>query len=256
MKHRLIAALAIVAIAAPAASQTMLDKLIQRVTKPKAKVPATRADPTTPVDAGIRATTASALDVAGVRLGMSPDDARAALTRAGYRIGENIEYGPSFASRVRAEAERRRTGSYASASMVDRALTGIEATGTHRESIVVGLAAVAAGSSVVTGVRLVVPSEVMKGSALLQQAVAKYGQPDGARDGRLTLAWCSAPMKPVCGSILPFQAQYGSLPNLEASTIVQNSIRLSEGTERGREREREFAAAVDLAAPKSDRVAF
>lgn len=256
MKHRLIAALVIVATATPAASQTMLDKLIQRITKPKATPPVPRSDPAAPLDATAMASTAFPLDVAGVRLGMSPDDVRAALTKAGYRMAGGVDYGPSFASRVRAEAERRRTGSYVSASTADRVLTGLEATGPNRESMTVGLAAVPAGSSIVTGVRLVVPSEVMNGPALLRQTVAKYGPPDGSRDGRLTLAWCSVPVRSVCGSILPFQVQYGTLPNLTASTIIQNSIQLSEGTDRSRLREREFAAAVDRAAPKTDRVAF
>lgn len=258
MKHRLTVAIAIatVATASPAMSQTLLDKLIQRVTRPKATAPATRPDPTVATVQTAAASTGFSLDVAGVRLGMTPDQARTALTRAGYRIAETIDYGPSFASRVRAEAERRRTGSYGSASMADRVLTALEATGPNRESISVRLTAVPGGSSVVTGVRLIVPAEVMDGAALLRQAVAKYGPPDGSRDGRLTLGWCSVPVKSVCASILPFQIRYGSLPNLIASAIIQNSITLSEGTDRGRDREREFTAAVERAAPKTGRVAF
>lgn len=259
MKHRLTAALAIVALATPATSQTMLDKLIQRITKPKATATATRPDPSAAVEAAATASTAFPLDVAGVRLGMTPDEARAALTRAGYRPTDNdsLRYGPSFASRVRQEAERRRTGRYVAALTTDQVVTRIAMTGPSRESIAVDLDAVTTGSSVVTGVDVNVPADVMTGPALLRQAVAKYGPPDGRGDSGLLLAWCSASVKAVCGSISPFVVQYRSLPNLRAATALSSrSITLSEGTERGGRRDREFAAAVDRVAPKSDRVAF
>lgn len=204
-------------------------------------------------------TSASQLDVAGVRLGMSASEARAALTRAGYAISATagVNYGPSFAARVRAEAARRRSGAGTSPTMTDRVPTQLQAVGPNRETITVGLAAVPAGGSTVTSVYLTMPQEVMKGDAFLRQVVAKYGKPDGSRDQGMTLAWCSAPVKLVCGSITPFQRRPEALPNLKASVVYNdNTIRLQDGTEQDRERERTFAAAVDGAATKTDRAAF
>lgn len=204
-------------------------------------------------------TPAFPLDVAGVRLGMSASEARAALVKAGYAMPatNGVSYGPSFAARVRAEAARRRTGAATSPAMSDRVMTQLQGVGPNRETITVGLTAAPAGGSIVTSVYLTMPQEVMKGDAFLRQVVAKYGKPDGSRDQGMTLAWCSAPLKSVCGTITPFQRRPEALPNLTASVVYNdNTIRLQDGTDQGRERERTFAAAVDRAAPKTDRAAF
>ncbi len=238
MKKTLLAA-AIVVVAAhlPAAAQTLPDGPAQQ--------PA--MSPAFP------------LDVAGVRLGMSASEARAALMKAGYAMPatNGVSYGPSFAARVRAEAARRRTGVASSPTMADRVMTQLKAVGPNREAITVGLTAVPSGGSTVTDVYLQIPQDVMKGDAFLRQVTAKYGPPDGRRDQGMTLAWCSAPLKSVCGSITPFQRRPEALPNLKASVVhSDNTIRLADGTEQDREHERAFAAAVDRAAPKTDRAAF
>ena len=213
----------------------------------------------TPQAVSVAETTAFSLDVAGVRLGMSASEARAALVKAGYAMPatNGVSYGPSFAARVRAEAARRRTGGATSPAMTDRVMTQLQGVGPNRETITVGLTAVPTGGSTVTSVYLTMPQEVMKGDVFLRQVIAKYGKPDGSRDQGMTLAWCSAPLKSVCGTITPFQRRPGALPNLTASIVYNdNTIRLQEGTEQDRERERAYAAAVDGAAPKTDRAAF
>ncbi|WP_294339808.1 hypothetical protein [uncultured Sphingomonas sp.] len=204
-------------------------------------------------------TPAFALDVAGARLGMSASEARVALVKAGYAMpaSNGVSYGPSFAARVRAEAARRRTGAATSPTMTDRVMTQLQGVGPNRETITVGLTAAPAGGSTVTSVYLTMPQEVMKGDAFLRQVVAKYGKSDGSRDQGMTLAWCSAPLKSVCGTITPFQRRPEALPNLTASVVYNdNTIRLQDGTDQDRERERVFAEAVDRAAPKTDRAAF
>lgn len=204
-------------------------------------------------------TAAFPLDVAGVRLGMSASEARAGLVKAGYAMPatNGVSYGPSFAARVRAEAARRRTGAATSPTMTDRVMTQLQGVGPNRETITVGLTAAPTGGSTVTSVYLTMPQEVMKGDAFLRQVTAKYGKPDGSRDQGMTLAWCSAPLKSVCGTITPFQRRPEALPNLTASVVYNdNTIRLQDGTEQDRDRERAYAAAVDAAAPKTDRAAF
>jgi hypothetical protein len=207
----------------------------------------------------VTTTPAFPLDVAGVRLGMSAGEARAALVKAGYAMPATnaVSYGPSFAARVRAEAARRRTGAALSPAMADRVMTQLQGVGPNREAITVGLTAAPSGGSSVTSVYLQMPQEVMKGDAFLRQVTAKYGQPDGRRDQGMTLNWCSAPLKSVCGSITPLQRRPEALPNLKASVIYNdNTIRLQDGTDQDRERERAFAAAVERAAPRTDRAAF
>lgn len=203
-------------------------------------------------------TAAFPLDVAGVRLGMSASEARAALIKAGYAMPatNGVSYGPSFAARVRAEAARRRTGAATSPAMSDRVMTQLQGVGPNRETISVGLTAVPAGGSTVTSVYLTMPQDVMKGDAFLRgrrQIRQARWQP---RRG-MTLARCSAPLKSVCGTITPFQRRPGALPDLTVSIVYNyNTIRLQDGTEQDRDRERAFAAAVDNAAPKTDRAVF
>lgn len=218
----------------------------------------TPAAATPPAVNGVE-TPAFPLDVAGVRLGMSASEARAALVKAGYAMPatNGVSYGPSFAARVRAEAAKCRTGAAISPAMTDRVMTQLKGVGPNRETITVGLTAVPAGGSTVTSVHLRVPQDVMKGDTFLRQVVAKYGKPNGSRDQGMTLAWCSAPLKSVCGTITPLQHRPGTLPNLTASVVYNdNTIRLQDGTEQDRDRERAYAAAVDGAAPKTDRAAF
>jgi hypothetical protein len=141
--------------------------------------------------------------------------------------------------------------------MADRVMTQLQGVGPNREAITVGLTAAPSGGSSVTSVYLRMSQEVMKGDAFLRQVTAKYGQPDGRRDQGMTLNWCSAPLKSVCGSITPFQRRPEALPNLKASVIYNdNTIRLADGTAQDRERERAFAAAVERAALRTDRAAF
>lgn len=262
MRKTFVAAAIVLATAsAPGSAQTLLDKVIQRIATRKT-APATVPPAGTTQQAADGAATPSAafpLDVAGVRLGMSAETARAALTKAGYSIPatNGISYGPSFGALVRSEAARRRTGAAQSPAMTDRVVTKLQGYGPNRETITVNLVVTPSGGSSVTDVHLTMPQDVMTGYAFLRQVTAKYGQPDGRRDQGMTLAWCTAPLKPVCGSITPFQRRPEALPNLTASMIYNdNTIRLADGTEQERERERTFAAAVERAAPKTDRAAF
>ncbi len=262
MRKTLAALAVVIAATLPQASaRTLLDEVIKRVTTRRAVPAATTPDAATRRSAGAAVVSGPAfpLDVAGVRLGTSPSEARAALVKAGYATSgtSGVSYGPSFAALVRAEAARRRTGAAASPSMTDRVVTQLQGVGPNRETITVGLIAAPEGGAVVTGVHLTMPQDVMRGEAFLRQVTAKYGRADGSRDQGLTLAWCSAPLKPVCGTITPFQRRPEALPNLTASVVYNdNTLRLQDGTDQERERERTFAAAVDRAAPRTDRAAF
>lgn len=198
------------------------------------------------------------LDVAGVRLNMTSAEAKAALRRAGYSLRpEGVVYGPSFASQVRVEAERRRSGVGSTPGMTDRVITGLEAVGPNREAVTIGLAALPAGGSGVVRVHMVIPAEVMRGDAFLRKATSRYGDADGRRDMGLTLAWCSAPLRSVCASISPFQRRPDALPSLTATTVLnRNVLLLKDGTDQDRAREQARAAAVERAAPTIERAAF
>lgn len=264
MRKTLAAAAIVLATAsAPGSAQTLLDKVIQRIAARKPAPATVTSEATTQAPTGDLAATAPAaafpLDIAGVRLGMSADAARGALTKAGYSISatNGISYGPSFTARVRAEATRRRTGAASLPTMTDRVVTKVEGYGPNRETITVGLTSLFSGGSGVTDVHLRMSQDAMTGDAFLRQVTAKYGRPDGRRDQGMTLAWCTAPLKPVCGSITPFQRRPEALPNLTASVVYNdNTIRLADGTDQDREREQVYATAVERAAPKADRAAF
>lgn len=195
--------------AAPAPAQTMLDKLVARIAKPKG-VPSAiaSADAALAPTADARHGPVTGFDVAGIRLHASAADVRAAMQRAGYRITFAGD-GPTFEQEVATEAARRRG---VRAPDVKQAGThNLNATGPHQESLIVDFMQ-APGGSEVADIVLTVPAEAMNSSAFRQQMIDKYGRPDFARPGSGEMSWCSPETVRNCGLVYapsgPLDNQY------------------------------------------------
>lgn len=191
------------------------------------------------------ATGPAGMDVAGVKLGMSPDQVRTALARAGYRIDRTGET-PDFDQEVSAEADFRLKG----VGRMDgraRGVSRIAAAGPGRELLTIDFAQWPAGS-VAAVIALSVPEERQTAAAFRQQVVARYG--------RATLLpnsdepkWCTAGDRQCTPMGAP------ALPNLVAS-FHSRTLWLRYGEVADRQRRAAVKAAADAKVPPAPTSAF
>lgn len=187
----------------------------------------------------------STFDVAGVRLGMTPDEARAGLRRAGFVPKAQDPEQDSFASVVSQRAVERIGGS-ADRTKVPMFTT---AKGSQGESVEVWYAATRDGARA-TEVKYVMPADRMTGSAFSQGVVAKYGKPTFAQGSQSI--YCTKPEK-VCASYASLQLPYLTAePNPSSNHVVD--LRMGRRYDDGLKAER--AAAVEATAPKNAKASF
>jgi hypothetical protein len=193
-------------------------------------------------------------DVAGVKLGMSPDEAKASLARLSYKVTRISEV-PSFDQEVRAEAARRQGRSLP--NMRDAGVSRITAIGPHQEYIEVHFLQQPDGSRV-GGVTVDVPTTAITREAFWRQVEAKYGAA-GARRQSVEMSWCSVEVGDNCGRSYvasgPMETDY---PLLTASSYAVGGGRLwLQAGQRAHDAQAAIkeAATVRLA-PKTDKAAF
>jgi hypothetical protein len=193
-------------------------------------------------------------DVAGVKLGMSPDEAKASLARASYKV-TGISDVQSFDQEVRSEAARRKGRSLPSAR--DVGVYRIAATGPHQEYMEVHFLQQPAGSRV-SGVTVEIPTTAITSDAFWRQVTTKYGAP-GARKQGVEMFWCSMEVGANCGRSYvasgPMDTEY---PLLAATGNANGGggLRLQVGQRAyDAQRAAREAATVRLA-PKTDSAAF
>ena len=217
-------------------------------TRPAPPMPATSGRPVDPAFA----------DVAGVKLGMTPEQVQVALRQAGYVrqsslfAPNGVTDGESFATLVRKAAVKRQ-GQDPNAVSGDPVVTSMLAIGPNQERLLVKFAPASAGSSVVSNVELRVAKDRTTIDAFVAQAIGKYGTPDGRT--RSTMLWCARPVRSACAMSMSGLAP-GRQPYLTVYTYGDYQLSLAEGAEREAVRSREFAAAVDRIAAKAAKAAF
>ncbi|MEH3036158.1 MAG: hypothetical protein PGN23_06660 [Sphingomonas adhaesiva] len=183
-------------------------------------------------------------DVAGVRLGMTPEEARAALRKGGLVPAAEDPQQDAFGAVVsRRAAERGGAGA-------DRGTVPMftMARGVQGETVEVWYAAARDGARV-TQVKYLMPTNRMEAAAFSRSVEAKYGRPT-FRQGAQGF-YCTKPER-VC-------AGYASkvLPYLVADTgSVHHGLDLQMGEEYRAELKAETAAAVEAAAPKNAKASF
>lgn len=238
---------ACVALLNPASAQdTILDRLVKKIVKPSSK-PARPGAATTGQAASV-----SQFDVAGVRLGMTPQQARAALQQSGYQVRDNDGL-PSrtWEERIQAAAlEKQGKSSYEVPKTATKNFVG---TKERRQTIQVSLSAKPEGMRVTKVVYGTPGDEILKNDydANVRQ---KYGPPTFDRSSQLTKIWCSAG-ESNC-SLLTFLKR----PHLKSTLLYNNSAHELEliGTDEAEEARHKalFVAEVERRAPRTRETAF
>lgn len=192
-------------------------------------------------------------DVAGIRLGDTPQQVKTALMQAGYKITE-VREAQSFSQRVTAEIANRKGKTLP--SLKDAAVSVIIASGPHQERADVQFLQLAGGDSV-SRVSIAIPGTSMTEAAMQKQLATKYGKPDAIMDQGLTWHWCAPQAVKICGMLYTGGDLDTVWPTLRGSTAMgENSITLEAGTDAERQQKRAFDAAVLSGAPKTDKAAF
>ncbi|WP_380941723.1 hypothetical protein [Sphingomonas floccifaciens] len=185
------------------------------------------------------------MDIAGVKLGMSPAEARSALARAGYMV-ERIDETQDFEQQVVSEANVRLKGVGLMRSK-PRGVSKIVAHGPGREYLAIDFAQWPAGSLVAV-VYLTVPQDRQASEAFRTQVAAKYGKAT-LQPGGYEPKWCTIGDADCTIMSSP------SLPNLSVSFPAQSLwLRYGEGVDR--RRRQLVKAAVDAKVPPARRSAF
>jgi len=183
-------------------------------------------------------------DVAGVRLGMTPEEARAALRKGGLVPAAEDPQQDAFRAVVSQRAAER------GAAGADRATVPMftMARGAQGETVEVWYAAARDGARV-TQVKYLMPTNRMEAAAFSKTVEAKYGRPT-FREGAHGF-YCTKPERVCAGyatKVLPYLvADIGS---------AHHGLDLQMGEGYRAELKAETAAAVEAAAPKNAKASF
>lgn len=270
MKHAFLSVVALVAAPTPVTAQTMLDKLIGRIAGPRSPAPS-RPETTAAVPAaqiglpgadgvGGRAdafgTSAAdvarirAMDVAGVRLGMLPDQVRAALRAAGYsptpdaywtdrrpKVGRGFDY----ATRID-QVRRQRLRDFANTRVTETIVGEFWSKGD--ELVEVGYVPMRDG---VRASRILysIPEGRIGWEAIRSNVIARYGRPSRLSESLRSIRYCGD------GVCAPVQARFARL-ELSGSWRLE----LTDGGALDAIAQRQAAADADALIAKTGRPSF
>ena len=188
------------------------------------------------------------MDVAGVKLGMTPEQVRAALTAKGFTPRKTDPLQDGFALNVRQEAAKRRQTSVTNATDNDRVPMFTMANGPQNEHIEVWYAATPTGA-IANQIKYQVPSSRMTKQVFGQGVLAKYGKPTVSMNG---IALYCTKGEPSC-----VEYKNKGKPYLRTSTgFDMMGLELTNGAEAVRQRSETFRAAVDAQAPADAKATF
>lgn len=191
-----------------------------------------------------RSAAVSTFSVAGVTLGMSPAEARAALTKAGFTPRAEDPTQDAWSALVSRKAAERIGG------RVDQAKVPMftMAEGSQGERVEVWYSATEEGAKA-SGIQYSIPSNRMERDAFLSSATRKYGRP--TFEYSLKRIYCTKGEQ-TCTSW-----QNKELPYMVVETGYSSyGIDLQMGGRYGDERKARMAAAVEAAAPKNAKASF
>lgn len=196
--------------------------------------------PQTAVAQSARAHDPREFDVAGVRIGMSPAEARNALVARGYTVGadntDTMGYHYWLESALR---ERNSAHPYPQSVRRVRGFTG---SGPAGETIVVSFHDTPSGAQV-REVSLGIDPRRTDTSGVRRDVMAKYGQPTVARDSLASAWWCRST------EIRCDRVGYTDTV-LEFSETGGVTIRLTDENRMRRETDAAIAAEVDRRYPR------
>lgn len=246
MKSQHLAPLALAAcfgLAVPASAQdTLLDKLVKKIVKP-----ARKAAPADVAPAG-RAGSVSHFDIAGVRLGMTPVQTRAALIAAGFKPRASDPDQDSWEAKLAGAVAKRRPNTRTVTSKVPMFTMASGPRGEHLEVWYnTDPAGATAGS-----IKYTIPSEQMTGAAFYQGVLEKYGSPTIRQYGQ-DMLYCSA--GEAAKDCVTWTNKRRPYLHAEADYSL-HTLYLAGGTEASDANKAAFAAEVERRAPKDAKPSF
>lgn len=179
-------------------------------------------------------------DIAGVRIGMSPTEARTALVERGYTVGADNTDTMGYTYRLET-ALRERNPKHPNPSSISR-VRAFTASGTSGEQMVVEFHDTSFGAQV-RQASLTIGKGRTETQGVRAQVMAKYGQPTVARDSLGSAFWCRR-SETRCervghtDTVLEFSDAYGV------------SLRLADENRMRRETDAVIAAEVDRRYPR------
>jgi hypothetical protein len=188
------------------------------------------------------------VDIAGVKLGMTPEQVRGALVRAGFTPRASDPDQDSWEARVAAEVAKRRPGTLSKAKKVPMFTM---ASGPRGEHVEIWYHAGPSGA-VASSIKFQVPTDQMTAAAFYEGVLGKYGRPTSRPYGK-DMLYCSpgeAAARCVTGGNklkTYLQAESG---------YSFHSLYLAHGTEASDASKAAFQAEVERRAPKDARPSF
>lgn len=196
-------------------------------------------------------------DIAGVRLGMTPDQARSALLTAGYTFDEKtsqqFECGWDCAlEKLVAQRQLRSPRTFST-----KVVRWLGMQGPRGQFVEVSFSPTDRGQ-VATTVRYAIPISQISDQDFQRQMISKFGNPSINENARI-MAYC-VPVEPHCynrsdiKNIFPSLGTWGGLSYRREYRTYD--LVLSEGTYLQNRRGERLAQIVDGLAPKNARAAF
>lgn len=191
---------------------------------------------------------ASKFTIAGVKLGMSYDQAVAAAKASGYaniRAGSKVN---TFEQNLRELALKRENKEFV--GKPDQVLGGtIGSRLPSGEHLSVSFTPTPRGV-IVTNVSVFISKERISSEQFRKLAVAKYGSPQVDHSGQLEYLWCSA-VEATCSPM-----RFLDYSNLTLRYFVQNSLTLKVGNGFWQNLKSYQSAELERRAPKATSMAF
>jgi hypothetical protein len=188
------------------------------------------------------------LDIAGVKLGMTPEQVRPALVRAGFMPRASDPDQDSWEGRIAAEVAKRRPGTRSTATKVPMFTMARGPRGEHVEVWYYSSPSGAAASSI----KFEIPADQMTAAAFYNGVLEKYGRPTVRPFGK-DMLYCSA--GEPAGSCVSLGNKRKTYLHAE-SGYKNHSLYLAEGADAAEARKAAFWAEVERRAPKDARPSF
>ena len=179
-------------------------------------------------------------DVAGVRIGMNPSEARKALTERGYKVSADITDTMDYNSQLE-NALRERNPEHPYPRSKQR-VRGFTATGPSGEQAILSFHETSSGAQM-REINLSLNAARTDTSGVRQSILEKYGRPTVARDSLGSAWWCRS-LETRCDRV-----GYTDTV-LEFSDVHGVTIRLTDENRFRRETDATIAAEVDRRFPK------
>ncbi len=188
------------------------------------------------------------LDIAGAKLGMTPEQVRAALFRAGFTPRASDPDQDSWEARIAAEVAKRRPGTRSAAKKVAMFTMASGPLGEHLEIWYYAGPSGATASSI----KFQIPANQMTGAAFSQGVLEKYGPPTNRGYGK-DMLYCSG--GEPAGSCVTWGNKRKAYLHAERDSSF-HSLYLTQGTEASDAYKAAFWAEVERQAPKDARPSF